>query len=207
MVHNGLLLHAFCLFSWFTRLSSCSSICIIYCHWSGNNRQCFVISCCFFLSFYSIWLFRCVIGGINSSAIIGTINNEPNESFAFLSFLEKPSCFDGNTFNSNASTKFNRLLYNCSVKWKIRARYIARWNRMYQCDRWKDKLTHTHTRARTQTKRKDENRTKNNRIALEWGNMVCELLWTEVIHINNMQYVRAVLQSHLLVSWWNERMA
>lgn len=69
--------------------------------------------------------------------------------WAFLSFLEKPSCFDGNTFNSNASTKFNRLLYNCSVKWKIRARYIARWNRMYQCDRWKDKLTHTRARAHT----------------------------------------------------------
>lgn len=170
VVHSGLLLHAFCLFSRFTRLSSCSSICIIYCYWSGNNRQCFVISCSF-LSSYSIWLFRCAIKGSNSSTISGAINSEPNECFAFLSFLEKPYCFDGNTFNSDASTKFNRLLYNCSVKWKIRARYIARWNRMYQCDRWKDKFTHT----RTHTKRKDEQKATRAHIGMgEYG------LWTSM---------------------------
>lgn len=37
--------------------------------------------------------------------------------------------------------------------------------------------------------------------------MVCELLWTEVIHINNMQYVRTVLQRaiywYIMMKWMN----
>lgn len=109
---------------------------------------------CYFVFLFFVFLFHLTP---SMSTIGDTINKEPNESFAFLSLLENPSCFDGNTFNSNASTEFNRLLYNCSVKWKIRARYIARWN---TCTNAIDKKTnsHTHTHKRERMKQKQHGR-------------------------------------------------
>lgn len=69
----------------------------------------------------------------------------------------------------------------------------------YICTNAIDRKTHSHTHIERERVKKEQT---------HWNgkNMVCELLWTEVVHINNIQYVRTVLQSHLLVSWWNNRM-